>query len=94
MSAEATRQLNGLASGAPLPVDAVTSSGSGLDPDISVRYARLQAPRVAAARGLSVHAVLTLIGEHTTGRTFGILGEPRVNVLLLNLALEGLASTP
>ena len=77
-----------------VPVDAVTGSGSGLDPDISPAYARLQASRVAAARGLGVADVLALIEEQTAGRTFGFLGEPRVNVLLLNLALEGLASTP
>jgi K+-transporting ATPase ATPase C chain len=77
----------------PLPVDAVTSSGSGLDPDISPAFARLQAPRVARARSLSVEAVIQLIDRQTAGRTWGILGEPRVNVLALNLALERLAST-
>ncbi len=91
-AAGAVRDLEHLPTDAPLPVDAVTSGGSGLDPDISVSYARLQAPRVASARALSLGSVLTLIDEHTAGRTFGILGEPRVNVLLLNLALEGLAS--
>jgi K+-transporting ATPase ATPase C chain len=75
-----------------LPADAVTTSGSGLDPDISVAYARLQAPRVAAERGLAVEEVLGLIDRETTGRTFGVLGEPRVNVLALNLAVQGLAS--
>jgi K+-transporting ATPase ATPase C chain len=75
-----------------VPVDAVTGSGSGLDPDISPAYARLQASRVAAARGLDVAGVLSLIDAQTEGRTFGFLGEPRVNVLMLNLALEGLAS--
>lgn len=76
-----------------VPVDAVTGSGSGLDPDISPAYARLQAPRVAAARGLDLADVLSLIDARTEGRTFGFLGEPHVNVLLLNLALERLAST-
>jgi potassium-transporting ATPase KdpC subunit len=76
----------------PIPVDAVTGSASGLDPDISPAYARLQAPRVADARGLELDQVLALIDEHTEGRTFGFLGDPHVNVLMLNLALEGLAS--
>jgi potassium-transporting ATPase KdpC subunit len=75
-----------------VPVDAVTSSASGLDPDISPAYAKLQAPRVALARGLELDQVLTLIGHQTETRPLGFLGEPRVNVLLLNLALEGLAS--
>ena len=76
----------------PIPVDAVTGSASGLDPDISPAYARLQAPRVADARGLELDQVLALIDAHTEGRTFGFLGDPHVNVLMLNLALEGLAS--
>ena len=74
-----------------VPVDAVTGSGSGLDPHISPAYARLQAPRVAEARGLELSDVMALIDEHTEGRTFGFLGEPRVNVLELNIALEELA---
>jgi K+-transporting ATPase ATPase C chain len=77
-----------------VPVDAVTGSGSGLDPHISPAYARLQAPRVAEARGLELGDVMTLIEEHTEGRTFGFLGEPRVNVLGLNIALEELAPLP
>ena len=76
-----------------LPADALTGSGSGLDPDVSIAYARLQAPRVAAARGLPLARVRALVEAQTQGRTFGFLGEPRVNVLLLNLALEGLASS-
>lgn len=72
----------------PIPVDLVTSSGSGLDPDISVAAAQYQAARVARVRGLSVDKVITLINQFTTGRTFGFLGEPRVNVLKLNLALD------
>jgi potassium-transporting ATPase KdpC subunit len=72
-----------------IPVDLLTASGSGLDPDISVEAATFQAPRIAAVRGLSLEEVERLIDEHTEGRTLGVLGEPRVNVLELNLALEG-----
>ena len=75
-----------------VPVDAVTSSGSGLDPHISVANARLQAPRVAEARGLSVDEVLELVDEHEDGRPLGFLGEPGVNVLELNLALDAASS--
>jgi K+-transporting ATPase ATPase C chain len=84
----AYRTANGLASDAPVPADAVTSSGSGLDPHISVANAELQAPRVARARGLPLETVRTLIARHTEGRSLGVLGEPGVNVLLLNLALD------
>jgi potassium-transporting ATPase KdpC subunit len=74
----------------PVPPDAVTASGSGLDPDISVAYARLQTPRVARVRGLSIAEVSGLVNTYTSGRTLGFMGEPAVNVLQLNLALDRL----
>src|SRR5512135_1163287 len=83
------RTENGLSPNAAVPADAVTSSASGLDPHISVRNALLQAARVAKARGIAEKDLLAKVGAHTEGRTFGFLGEPRVNVLTLNLALDG-----
>lgn len=77
--------------GVPIPVDLVTSSGSGLDPDISVAAAMYQAPRIAQERGLSLGQVKQLIQNHIHNRTLGVLGEPYVNVLELNLALDGSA---
>ncbi|MFJ7084260.1 potassium-transporting ATPase subunit C [Streptomyces griseus] len=75
---------------ADVPADAVTSSGSGLDPDISPAYAKLQVHRVAERNGLGVQEVEALVADHTTGRLLGFLGEPRVNVLELNTALRSL----
>ena len=84
----AYRQDNGLGADAQVPVDAVTASASGLDPHISLANARLQLPRVARLRQIPEAELLQLVDQHTRARTFGLLGEPRVNVLQLNLALD------
>jgi potassium-transporting ATPase KdpC subunit len=90
----AYRELNGLASGDTVHIDAVTASGSGLDPHISVANARLQADRVAEERGISADEVMALIDENTVKPTLGFLNEPAVNVLMLNLALAERDTSP
>jgi K+-transporting ATPase ATPase C chain len=77
----------------PIPADAVTTSGSGLDPDISPDYAALQVPRVAKARNLPEDKIRAVLAEHIEGRFLGFIGEPRVNVLLLNLVLDALPAS-
>ena len=89
--AAAYRAENGLAEGTEVPVDAVTTSGSGVDPHISVANARIQAVRVAKTRGISEAEVLTLVDTNTAGRSLGFLGEPGVNVLMLNVAVDAAA---
>jgi K+-transporting ATPase ATPase C chain len=88
------RTQNGLAANAPVPADAVTASASGLDPHISVRNAELQAPRVGKTHGLSAEQLHQLIRQYTDPADFGFLGEPGVNVLRLNLALDGIERSP
>lgn len=88
---DAVRQANGLAPDATVPADLVESSASGLDPDISPQSALLQVKRVARARNLPEKAILKLVNAHTRKRQLGVLGEPRVNVLELNLALDSLS---
>jgi K+-transporting ATPase ATPase C chain len=86
------RSQNGLATNAPVPADAVTASASGLDPHISPENAGLQVPRIAKARRLGQEAIRNLIREHTDAPDLGLLGDPGVNVLTLNLALDRLPS--
>ena len=87
------RSQTGLATNAPVPADAVTASASGLDPHISPENAALQAPRVARARGLSEGQVRGLIKQSTEGPDLGLLGDPGVNVLTLNLALDSVGAS-
>lgn len=88
--AAAYRRENALAADFPIPIDALTASGSGLDPHISPANARLQAPRVARARNLPLDAVLAAVRRHSADRLLWVLGEPTVNVLELNMDLDGL----
>jgi potassium-transporting ATPase KdpC subunit len=87
-AADALREEN---PGTPIPIDMVTASASGLDPHITPAAAEFQVPRIARERGMTADEVRRLVLEHTEGRQFGLLGEPRVNVLELNLALDGAA---
>ena len=87
---EQFRQENNLAPGTPVPVDMVTASGSGLDPDISIEGALLQINRIARVRSMSPSAVQQIVNDHIHGRFLGVFGEPYVNVLEVNLALDGL----
>lgn len=88
--AQQVRKENGLKSNTAVPSDLITSSASGLDPDISIDAALIQIPRIAKARNISEEKLKNLVNEHIVGRQLGILGEPRVNVLELNIALDNL----
>jgi K+-transporting ATPase ATPase C chain len=90
----AYRKENGLSEAEPVPADAVTASGSGLDPQISLRNAELQTPRVAKARAVSEEKLRELIKQNTDARDLGLLGDPGVNVLSLNRALDSFAANP
>jgi potassium-transporting ATPase KdpC subunit len=90
----AYRAENSLSETEPVPADAVTASGSGLDPQISLRNAELQSPRIAKARGLSEEKVRELVQQNTNTRDLGVLGDPGVNVLELNLALDSPGARP
>jgi K+-transporting ATPase ATPase C chain len=86
--AGAYRKENGLLDEAEIPADAVSRSASGLDPEVSPENAELQVPRIARARGVTIERVRAVVGQYTSGRDLGVFGEPRVNVLLVNLALD------
>jgi K+-transporting ATPase ATPase C chain len=88
------RELNGIAPGTRLPVDAVTASASGLDPHISPANAQLQAPRVARVRGLDLAAVVSLVDDHVEHRPLGVLGDDVVNVFELNIAIDAASARP
>ena len=90
-AAQAYRTANGLPADAVVPADAVTSSASGLDPHISLTNARLQAVRVARERKMPLPALMGLIEKHTEDRDLGVLGEPRINIVILNATLDGIA---